>query len=165
MASETTAAAAGAVGVVRRDPMAMKPFAGYNMAMYWGHWLEMGKKLGDKAPKIFNVNWFRKDDDGNFMWPGFGDNMRVLLWILDRCAGKVDADECAIGYVPKPEDIDVTDLEDCDINTIKELLTIDKEVWLEDVENIKEYFAQFGDTLPKEMADELVTLENNLKNM
>lgn len=165
MASETTAAAAGAVGVVRRDPMAMKPFAGYNMAMYWAHWLEMGKKLGDKAPKIFNVNWFRKDDDGNFMWPGFGDNMRVLLWILDRCAGKVDADECAIGYVPKAEDIDITDLEDCTLDTIKELLTVDKEVWLEDVENIKEYFAQFGDTLPKEMADELAKLESNLKNM
>ncbi len=165
MASETTAAAAGAVGVVRRDPMAMKPFAGYNMAMYWGHWLEMGKKLGDKAPKIFNVNWFRKDDEGNFMWPGFGDNMRVLLWILDRCAGKVDADECAIGYVPKAEDIDITDLEDCDLDTIKELLTVDKEVWLEDVENIKEYFAQFGDTLPQEMADELAKLENNLNNM
>ncbi len=165
MASETTAAAAGAVGVVRRDPMAMKPFAGYNMAMYWAHWLEMGKKLGDKAPKIFNVNWFRKDDEGNFMWPGFGDNMRVLLWILDRCAGKVDADECAIGYVPKAEDIDITDLEDCSLDTIKELLTVDKEVWLEDVENIKEYFAQFGDTLPKEMADELAKLESNLKNM
>lgn len=165
MASETTAAAAGAVGVVRRDPMAMKPFAGYNMATYWGHWLEMGKKLGDKAPKIFNVNWFRKDDEGNFMWPGFGDNMRVLLWILDRCAGKVDADECAIGYIPKAEDIDITDLEDCSLDTIKDLLTIDKDVWLEDVANIKEYFAQFGDMLPEEMATELDKLENNLNNM
>lgn len=165
MASETTAAAAGAVGVVRRDPMAMKPFVGYNMATYWGHWLEMGKKLGDKAPKIFNVNWFRKDDDGNFMWPGFGDNMRVLLWILDRCAGKVDADECAIGYVPKAEDIDITDLEDCSLDTIKDLLTIDKEVWLEDVANIKEYFAQFGDMLPEEMTAELNKLESNLNNM
>lgn len=165
MASETTAAAAGAVGVVRRDPMAMKPFVGYNMATYWGHWLEMGKKLGDKAPKIFNVNWFRKDDDGNFMWPGFGDNMRVLLWILDRCAGNVEADECAIGYIPKAEDIDITDLEDCTLDTIKDLLTVDKEVWLEDVENIKEYFAQFGDLLPQEMADELAKLESNLKAM
>ncbi len=162
MASETTAAAAGAVGVVRRDPMAMKPFVGYNMATYWGHWLEMGKKLGDKAPKIFHVNWFRKDDNDNFMWPGFGDNMRVLLWILDRCAGKVGADESAIGYLPRPEDIDITNL-DMTKDDIKELLTIDKKVWLEDVENIKEYFAQFGDELPKEMADELAKLEAGLK--
>ncbi len=162
MASETTAAAAGAVGVVRRDPMAMKPFVGYNMASYWNHWLAMGEKLGDKAPKIFHVNWFRKDDNDNFMWPGFGDNMRVLLWILDRCAGKVDADECAIGYVPKASDIDVTDL-DMTTAEVEALLTIDKEVWLEDVENIKEYFAQFGDKLPKAMADELSKLEANLK--
>ncbi len=162
MASETTAAAAGAVGVVRRDPMAMKPFVGYNMASYWNHWLAMGEKLGDKAPKIFHVNWFRKDDNDNFMWPGFGDNMRVLLWILDRCAGKVDADECAIGYVPKASDIDVTDL-DMTTAEVEALLSIDKDVWLEDVENIKEYFAQFGDKLPKAMADELSKLEANLK--
>ena len=161
MASETTAAAAGAVGVVRRDPMAMKPFVGYNMADYWGHWLEMGKKLGDKAPKIFHVNWFRKDDEGHFMWPGFGDNMRVLLWILDRCAGKVDADEVAIGYVPKAGDIDITGLEDENID-IEGLLAIDKNVWLEDIANIEEYFAQFGDRLPKEMADELAKLKANL---
>ena len=161
MASETTAAAAGAVGVVRRDPMAMKPFVGYNMATYWGHWLEMGKKLGDKAPKIFHVNWFRKDDEGHFMWPGFGDNMRVLLWILNRCAGKVDAVESEIGYLPKPEDIDLTGLEDENVD-IKGLLTIDKQVWLEDVANIEEYFAQFGDKLPKEMADELAKLKANL---
>ena len=161
MASETTAAAAGAVGVVRRDPMAMKPFVGYNMATYWGHWLEMGKKLGDKAPKIFHVNWFRKDDEGHFMWPGFGDNMRVLLWILNRCAGKVDAVESEIGYLPKPEDIDLTGLEDENVD-IKGLLTIDKKVWLEDVANIEEYFAQFGDKLPKEMADELAKLKANL---
>lgn len=165
MASETTAAAAGAVGVVRRDPMAMKPFVGYNMASYWGHWLEMGKKLGDKAPKIFHVNWFRKDDEGHFMWPGFGDNMRVLLWILDRCAGKVGADEVAIGYVPKPEDIDLTGLEDENID-IKGLLAIDHDEWMKDIEDpntgIEQYFAQFGDMLPKEMADELKKLKANL---
>ena len=166
MASETTAAAAGAVGVVRRDPMAMKPFVGYNMASYWGHWLEMGKKLGEKAPKIFHVNWFRKDDEGNFMWPGFGDNMRVLLWILDRCDGKVGAKECAIGYIPNAEDIDVTDL-DMTKEDLEALLTIDVNEWLKDVEDpetgIKQYFAQFGDLLPQEMADELAKLEANLK--
>ena len=166
MASETTAAAAGAVGVVRRDPMAMKPFVGYNMASYWGHWLEMGKKLGDKAPKIFHVNWFRKDDEGNFLWPGFGDNMRVLLWILDRCDGKVDAKECAIGYIPNVDDIDITDL-DMDKKDLEALLTIDANEWIKDVEDpetgIKQYFAQFGDRLPKEMAEELEKLEANLK--
>ena len=166
MASETPAAAAGAVGVVRRDPMAMKPFVGYNMASYWGHWLEMGKKLGEKAPKIFHVNWFRKDDEGNFMWPGFGDNMRVLLWILDRCDGKVDAKECAIGYIPNAEDIDVTDL-DMTKEDLEALLTIDVNEWIKDVEDpetgIKKYFEQFGDKLPKEMAEELAKLEANLK--
>ncbi len=166
MASETTAAAAGAVGVVRRDPMAMKPFVGYNMATYWGHWLEMGKKLGDKAPKIFHVNWFRKDDDGNFLWPGFGDNMRVLLWILDRCENKVGADECAIGYVPKVEDIDITDL-DMTRDDLKALLTIDNDEWMKDVTDpdtgIEQYFAQFGDMLPQEMADELAKLKANLQ--
>jgi len=168
MASETTAAATGAVGVVRRDPMAMKPFVGYNMATYWAHWLEMGKKLGDKAPKIFHVNWFRRDENDNFMWPGFGDNMRVLLWILDRCAGKVDADETAIGYVPKVEDIDVEGL-DMTAEEIKALLAVDKANWLEDIEDpstgIKKYFEQFGDKLPAEIKAQLDTLEANLNNM
>jgi len=162
MASETTAAAAGQVGVVRRDPMAMKPFVGYNMADYFGHWLEMGNKIDpEKAPKIFHVNWFRQDEEGNFMWPGFGDNMRVLLWILDRCSGKADAVDSEIGYMPKPEDIDITDLE-LDADTLKSLLTVDKKVWLEDVQNQKEYFAQFGDRLPNEIKVELEKLEANL---
>lgn len=166
MASETTAAATGAVGVVRRDPMAMKPFVGYNMADYWAHWLKMGDKLGDKAPKIFHVNWFRKDDEGNFMWPGFGDNMRVLLWILDRCDGKVGAKETAIGYVPNVDDLDIEGL-DMTKADLEALLTVDNKTWLEDVEDketgIKAYFAQFGNRLPKEMADELAKLEANLK--
>lgn len=163
MASETTAAAAGAVGVVRRDPMAMKPFVGYNMADYFGHWIEMGEKMdADKAPKIFHVNWFRKDDEGNFLWPGFGDNMRVLLWILDRCEGKADAVESPIGLLPTTDDIDTTGLS-ISKEQLAELLSVDKNVWMEDVENQEQYFSQFGDRLPKEIKEELETLKNNLK--
>ena len=163
MASETTAAATGAVGVVRRDPMAMKPFVGYNMADYFAHWIEMGAKMDpEKAPKIFHVNWFRKDDDGKFMWPGFGDNMRVLNWIVDRCEGKVDADESAIGFLPKEGDIDTTDL-DITKEQLKELLSVDKDVWMEDVADQEKYFAQFGDRLPAEIKAQLETLKNNLK--
>lgn len=161
MASETTAAAAGAVGVVRRDPMAMKPFVGYNMADYFGHWIEMGEKLGDKAPAIFHVNWFRKDEDGNFLWPGFGDNMRVLLWILDRVAGKADAHDSEIGLLPTASDIDTNGLGISD-DQLNELLSVDKEVWKEDLANIKEYFAQFGDRLPAEIKKQLDILDKNL---
>lgn len=163
MASETTAAAAGAVGVVRRDPMAMKPFVGYNMADYFGHWLEMGEKLGENAPKIFHVNWFRKDEDGNFLWPGFGDNMRVLLWILDRVAGKADAHDSAIGLLPTASDIDTNGLGISD-DQLNELLSVDKAVWKEDLENIKEYFAQFGDRLPAEIKHQLDILDKNLNS-
>ena len=162
MASETTAAAAGAVGVVRRDPMAMLPFCGYHMGDYFQHWLDMGKKLGDKAPKIFNVNWFRTDDEGNFIWPGFGDNMRVLNWIIDRCEGKADATETAIGYVPKPEDIDLTDL-DMDIDTLKSILTVDKDTWTKEAAEIEEHYKKFGDRLPKEIRAQLETLKANLE--
>ncbi len=161
MASETTAAAAGAVGVVRRDPMAMRPFVGYNMGDYFAHWLEMGKKIPN-PPKIFHVNWFRTDDDGNFIWPGFGDNMRVLLWILDRCDGKADAVETPIGYLPKPEDIDIEGL-DLTTDTIRDLLTVDRESWLSDVTNIREFYAQIGDHMPKELYEELDKLEANLQ--
>ncbi len=162
MASETTAAAAGAVGVVRRDPMAMLPFCGYHMGDYFRHWLEMGKKLGDKAPKIFNVNWFRTDDEGNFIWPGFGDNMRVLNWIIDRCEGKATASETAIGYVPQPEDIDLTDL-DMDLDTLKDILTVDKAVWEKEAAEIEEHYKKFGDHLPAELRAQLDTLKANLK--
>ena len=162
MASETTAAAAGAVGVVRRDPMAMLPFCGYNMGDYWAHWLEMGEKLGDKAPKIFNVNWFRTDDEGHFIWPGFGDNMRVLNWIIDRCEGRAEAVETPIGYEPKPEDIDVEGLGDVTTDTVKDLLTVDKALWKEEVKGIKEFYAKFGDKLPKELESQLATLEATL---
>ncbi|MDL2327071.1 phosphoenolpyruvate carboxykinase (GTP) [Ruminococcaceae bacterium OttesenSCG-928-A11] len=155
MASETTAAAAGAVGVVRRDPMAMLPFCGYNMGDYWQHWLDMGEKLGDKAPKIFNVNWFRTDAEGHFIWPGFGDNMRALMWILGRCKGTVTADETPIGYLPKAEDINLEGLSDVTIDTVRGLLSVDKDLWLEDAAGVEELYAKFGDRLPAEMRSQL----------
>lgn len=160
MASETTAAAAGAVGVVRRDPMAMLPFCGYHMGDYFQHWIDMGKKI-KVQPKIFNVNWFRTDSEGHFIWPGFGDNMRVLDWILKRCEETVDADETAIGYVPKPEDIN---LEGCGVDkeTLKGLLNVDTETWKKEAEGIKEFYKKFGDRLPKELEDELAALESRL---
>ena len=161
MASETTAAAAGAVGVVRRDPMAMRPFVGYNMGDYFRHWLDMGKKIPN-APKIFHVNWFRTDAEGNFIWPGFGDNMRVLMWILARCEGKVDAVETPIGFVPKAEDIDIEGLDGITVDTVRELLTVDNASWLEDVQNIKEFYALVGDRVPAELKAELKALEERL---
>lgn len=160
MASETTAAAAGAVGVVRRDPMAMLPFCGYHMGDYFQHWIDMGKKI-KVQPKIFNVNWFRTDSEGHFIWPGFGDNMRVLDWILKRCEETVDADETAIGYVPKPEDIN---LDGCSVDeeTLKGLLNVDTETWKKEAEGIKEFYKKFGDRLPKELEEELSALESRL---
>ena len=160
MASETTAAASGAVGVVRRDPMAMRPFTGYDMGDYFGHWLEMGKNIPN-PPKIFHVNWFRTDADGHFIWPGFGDNMRVLLWILARCEGKVDARETAIGYVPYAKDINIEGL-DITEDTVNELLSVDNEAWLADVENIKEFYDMIGVTVPCELREELSALKARL---
>ncbi len=160
MASETTAAAAGAVGVARRDPMAMLPFFGYNTGDYFKHWLDMGKKM-TKAPEIFHVNWFRTDDEGHFIWPGFGDNMRVLLWILARCEGKVDAKETAIGYVPNIEDINIEGL-NIDKATMEDLLSVDVPSWKDDIVSIKEFYAKIGDHMPKELYDELAALEARL---
>ncbi len=160
MASETTAAAAGAVGVVRRDPMAMRPFVGYNMGDYFAHWLEMGKKI-PHAPKIFHVNWFRTDDEGHFIWPGFGDNMRVLLWILDRVAGKVDAKETAIGYVPNADDINIEGL-DLSKETLKGLLEVDVPSWKQDIGNIKEFYDLVGERVPAELREELDALDKRL---
>ena len=162
MASETTAAATGAVGVVRRDPMAMLPFCGYHMGDYFAHWFEMGRILGDKAPKIFNVNWFRLDENGNFIWPGFGDNLRVLEWIINRCAGKADAVETPIGYVPKAEDINLEGL-DLSLDTLKGILEVDKAKWTKEAEGIEEFYHKFGDKLPKELRDQLNTLKKNLQ--
>ena len=164
MASETTAAAAGAVGVVRRDPMAMLPFCGYHMGDYFGHWIEMGKTLGDKAPKIFNVNWFRLDDEGHFLWPGFGDNMRVLDWIIARVEGKADAEETPIGFVPKAEDINIDGIEDeISLETLRSILKIDKAQWAKEAEGIEEFYQKFGDKLPKELHDELEKLKERVK--
>ena len=162
MASETTAAATGAVGVVRRDPMAMRPFCGYNMGDYFGHWLDMGKKLGDKAPKIFNVNWFRTDDEGRFIWPGFGDNMRVLMWILDRCAGRADAKETAIGYVPYAKDIDVTGLDGITTETVEGLLEVDPQLWLEDAAGVEELYAEIGERVPAALRKQLADFKARL---
>ncbi len=162
MASEKTAAAEGQVGEVRRDPMAMIPFCGYHMADYWQHWLDMEQKLTN-PPKIFNVNWFRTDDEGHFIWPGFGDNLRVIEWVLKRCYGEAEARETEIGMLPKAEDIDLTGLSDVDLATLQELLSVDKELWKEETVGIREFYGKFGDKLPRELADCLVTLENNLK--
>lgn len=161
--SETTAAAAGAVGVVRRDPMAMLPFCGYNMGDYFKHWIEMGEMLGDKAPKIFNVNWFRVDEDGHFIWPGFGDNLRVLEWILKRCDNEVDAVETAIGYVPKPEDINLEGLKDFDEEKLASILKVDNAKWAKKAAGVEEFYKKFGDKLPQELRDELNGLEERTK--
>ena len=159
MSSETTAAATGATGVLRHDPMAMKPFCGYHMGDYFAHWIEMGKKVTN-PPKIFNVNWFRQDANGEFLWPGFGDNMRVLEWILNRCDNAVDAQETAIGYVPYAKDIDLEGL-DYSRETLESILYVDKARWSAEADEIKEFYKQFGDKLPKELSDCLATLKAN----
>ena len=163
MASETTAAASGAVGVVRRDPMAMLPFCGYHMGDYFKHWIEMGQLIDeDKQPKIFNVNWFRLDDEGHFIWPGFGDNMRVLDWMLKRIDNSVDAQDTEIGYIPYPKDININGL-DITENQMKDILSVDKEAWLKEAKEIKEFYKKFGSKLPKELAEEADKLEKKLE--
>ncbi len=159
MSSETTAAATGAVGVLRHDPMAMKPFCGYHMGDYFAHWIEMGKKVKN-PPKIFNVNWFRQGENGEFLWPGFGDNMRVLDWILKRCDDKIEAQETAIGYVPYAKDIDIEGL-DYSVETLESILYVDKERWSKEADEIAEFYKQFGDKLPQELKDNLATLKAN----
>ncbi len=159
MSSETTAAATGATGVLRHDPMAMKPFCGYDMGDYFAHWIEMGKKAKN-PPKIFNVNWFRQDENGEFLWPGFGDNMRVLEWILGRCDDAVDAQETAIGYVPYAKDIDLDGL-DYSRETLESILYVDKARWSAEADEIAQFYKQFGDKLPKELSDCLAALKKN----
>ncbi len=149
VASETTAAATGAVGVVRRDPMAMKPFCGYNFADYWAHWLSFAGK-SDKLPRIFHVNWFRQDKAGKFLWPGFGDNLRVLRWIIDRCENRVGARETPIGYLPMNQDIDTRDL-DITPQVLDELLSVDIGQWQQEMSSVRDYLEGYGDRLPAEL--------------
>ncbi len=167
VSSETTAAATGAVGVLRHDPMAMKPFIGYNVGDYWAHWLEMGEKLGDKAPKIFNVNWFKQDENGNFIWPGFGDNMRVLDWILKRCEGKVDAVETPIGFLPKKGDINLKGIEDEVTSEVEDkLLAVDIDLWKKEIAEMRRYYNDDikakGGHIPQALYDQLDKIEARL---
>ncbi|HLF11223.1 MAG TPA: phosphoenolpyruvate carboxykinase (GTP) [Gammaproteobacteria bacterium] len=152
VASETTAAATGQVGVVRRDPMAMKPFCGYNFGDYWTHWLEVGAALA-RPPRIFHVNWFRRNAAGKFLWPGYGENLRVLAWILDRCTGQVAANETPIGNLPRPEDLDITGL-DVTPDALRELVTIDAQLWRREIADIRSHLDEFADRLPARLRDE-----------
>jgi len=149
VASETTAAATGQVGVIRRDPMAMKPFCGYNFADYWNHWLGFADK-SDKLPKIFHVNWFRRDDAGRFLWPGFGDNLRVMRWIIDRCENRIEAVETPIGFLPNAADIDITGL-DIDQDDLRELLTVDNEAWREEMATLRDYLEEYGNRVTEQL--------------
>jgi phosphoenolpyruvate carboxykinase (GTP) len=162
MGSETTAAATGQVGIVRRDPMAMLPFCGYNMGDYFGHYLDIGKKAGAKLPKIFYVNWFRQDENGKFLWPGYGENSRVLKWVFERCAGTRNAVETPIGRMPTPTDLDVRGL-DIPAANLAKLLAVDLDGWLLEVPLIREHFDKFGDHLPQGMKEEVDKLEARLK--
>jgi phosphoenolpyruvate carboxykinase (GTP) len=160
MGSEMTAAAVGKVGALRRDPMAMLPFCGYHMGDYFAHWLEMGRRGGDRMPRIFYVNWFRKSADGRFLWPGYGENSRVLKWAFERCRGKVSARDTAVGLLP--ESLDTAGLavspQDLEI-----LLSVDTKGWQEEIPSIREHYKTFGDKLPKGLSDELEGLAQRLR--
>jgi len=160
MASEKTAAAEGKVGETRRDPMAMLPFCGYHMADYWQHWLDMEAKIPN-PPIICNVNWFRTDDEGHFLWPGFGENLRVIEWVIKRAFGEVDAAETEVGFMPKPEDINLED-SGVDVDTLRRLLTVDKNLWKAECAGIREFYARFGAKLPVRLSAELDALEQKL---
>jgi phosphoenolpyruvate carboxykinase (GTP) len=161
MSSEKTAAAEGQVGQLRFDPMAMLPFCGYNMADYFAHWLSIGRREDAVLPKVFYVNWFRKDADGNFLWPGFGENSRVLEWVVRRCEGRAGAVETAIGLVPRPEDLDTEGL-DISESALEQLLTVEEEPLRDELAQIREHLAQFGDDLPSELREQFASLERKL---
>nr|WP_324650037.1 phosphoenolpyruvate carboxykinase (GTP) [Georgenia sp. H159] len=161
VSSEQTAAAEGTVGALRRDPFAMLPFCGYNMADYWSHWLRMGERLGERAPRIFQVNWFRKGEDGRFLWPGFGENSRVIAWIAGRVAGTVDARDGVTGRLPLDGDLDLEGL-DIDEADVRELFAVDGRAWADEAAQTEEYFATFGARLPAEMPEQLAALRERL---
>jgi phosphoenolpyruvate carboxykinase (GTP) len=161
VASETTAAAVGQVGVVRRDPMAMQPFCGYNFADYWRHWLAVGSRLA-RPPRIFHVNWFRRDAAGKFMWPGYGENLRVLSWMLERCAGRAEAVASPIGLLPRPQDLDTRGLE-VSRQTLESLLSIDPALWRKEVADVRAYLERFASRLPEAMLEELASVERQLR--
>ncbi len=161
VSSEQTAAAEGAVGALRRDPFAMLPFCGYNMADYWAHWLRVGETLGDKAPRVFQVNWFRKDDEGKFLWPGFGDNSRAIEWALRRVNGEVDAVDVINGRQPKREDLNLDGLTITD-EQLDELFALDPAAWAAEADLTEQYFAQFGDALPAELTAQLTALRERI---
>ncbi len=164
VSSESTAASTGKVGVLSHNPMAMKPFCGYNMGKYFGHWIKMGNLLGEKAPKIFNVNWFRTNLEGKFIWPGFGDNLRVLDWILDRCENKKEAHKTALGFMPGSDDIN---LEGTEISKeeLTNLLSIDKNLWQKEAAELEKYYERFGDDLPIEISENLKYLKMRIEQM
>lgn len=162
MASETTAAAQGKVGVVRRDPMAMLPFCGYNMCDYFDHWFKMGQRVAN-PPKFFHVNWFRTDENGNFVWNGFGDNMRVLDWIVKRCEGEVEAKETPIGFMPYPRDINIDGMENFDVNKLTSILDVNVKEWKKEAAEITEFFKKFGDKLPEKLNKQLRILKSKLR--
>jgi phosphoenolpyruvate carboxykinase (GTP) len=162
MGSEKTAAAAGSVGELRFDPMAMLPFCGYHMGDYFGHWLANGRREGAKLPRIFMVNWFRKDADGNFLWPGFGENSRVLAWVFERCDDQGGAEETAMGLVPSEDALDTSGL-DLPDGAMRKLLAVDPEEWRAQLPRLREHFATFGDKLPNELAEQLEALERRLE--
>jgi phosphoenolpyruvate carboxykinase (GTP) len=164
ISSEKTAAATGKVGELRRDPMAMLPFCGYNMADYWAHWLRIGERSGAKLPRLFYVNWFRKGDGGDFLWPGFGENSRVLKWIFERCEGTAKAVESPIGNLPAPGAIDTSGLSDIGPEDVAELLRVDTEGWLHEIPLIARYYDQFGERMPRALRAELDGMKERLEN-
>jgi len=160
LASETTAAAVGQVGVTRRDPMAMQPFCGYNFADYWQHWLNMGATLA-RPPRIYHVNWFRRDAHGKFLWPGYGENLRVLAWMLERCAGRAGATESAVGWLPRPADLDTRGL-DVGADALTALLRVDASLWRKELAELREYLGRYGQRLPAALLAELESTERRL---